>query len=79
MKIWLAILGFSSLVHAGEVIDLGTLEVRGKARGPEIQLIESNRVSQEAMNRFSRKQLSEMETALLEHEAPIRDKGVKKP
>jgi|LakMenEpi03Aug12_release.lakeMendotaPanAssembly.Ray.scaffolds.fasta_scaffold1700808_2 hypothetical protein len=48
-----------------QVIDLGTLEVQGKLRGPEIQLIESNQMGAEALLKLSRLELKKLETELL--------------
>lgn len=48
-----------------QVIDLGTLEVQGKLRGPEIQLIESNQMGAEALLKLSRVELKKLETELL--------------
>jgi hypothetical protein len=48
-----------------QVIDLGTLEVQGKLRGPEIQLIESNQMGSEALLKLSRVELKKLETELL--------------
>lgn len=56
----------SSLAFAAEVIDLGSFEIQVKVRGPEIQLIESNRVGDEAALQMSRWQLKNMERELLE-------------
>lgn len=48
-----------------QVIDLGVLEVQGKLRGPEIQLIESNQMGGEALKKTSRTELKKLEQALL--------------
>lgn len=54
-----------------EVIDLGTLEVQGKARGPEVNLIDSNQMGDEALSKLSRMELKKMESQLL-RSSPVR-------
>lgn len=68
----------STLSLAGEVIDLGKLNVEGAARGPEIQFIRPLSPDQEAMGKLLLAQVQELESLLLkpspESEATKQDK-----
>lgn len=60
----------SSVSFGQEVIDLGKVLIQGKMRGPEVQVIESDRMGHEAAGQFMQFQLRNMEKELLRHEPP---------
>jgi hypothetical protein len=62
---------FGAAEKGRQVIDLGVLEVQGKLRGPEIQLIESNQMGERALKSASRSELKRLEQKLLEPSQPF--------
>lgn len=52
-----------------EVIDLGSLQIDGAARGPEIQYIDSQRLNDRAAGKLLIRQLEKLEGTLLSPEA----------
>ncbi len=81
--LWLSacILAACGSSFAKEVIDLGSLKIEGAARGPEIQFIDSMRVSGDTAGRLISGQLQRLEAELLKsdliEEAPAVRKGGK--
>lgn len=79
--LWLTacIVGVSVTGFSKEVIDLGSLKIEGAARGPEIQFIDSMRVSGDTAGRLISGQLQRLEAELLKSdlidEAPARKGG----
>lgn len=51
--------------HAGEVIDLGRLEVTGTARGPHIEIVDAGHLGETILARFSHWKLKQLEEMLL--------------
>lgn len=64
------ILMASLAVAKQEVIDVGKFEIQGSVRGPEIQLIDSDRLTDEAVANLAEAQLKRMEEELLTSELP---------
>ncbi len=60
---FILLISFSS--QAGEVIDLGKFEVKGKVRGPEIQLIDPNQMSKDSAGSIVAWQLKKLEEKAL--------------
>lgn len=69
MKIWW-MLQVASAAMAGQVIDLGKMEVRGKIRGPEVQVIDADTMKDKTAKRYAQSQLQSMEESLLRHTPP---------
>jgi len=67
---WFVLLALSQPAWAGEVIDLGKMEVRGKVRGPEVQLIDPSEMKEKSAQRLTQMQLSQLEKDLLQHQPP---------
>lgn len=51
---------------AGEVIDLGKLEVKGTDRGPDIHIVDSNRPHESLISKLLQWELEKLENELLD-------------
>lgn len=49
----------------GAVLDLGKLEVKGKVRGPDLSIVESETISERTISNVSINQLEELELKIL--------------
>jgi hypothetical protein len=47
------------------VLDLGKIEIKGKARGPEMQIIETGRIEKSSAARITLRELKNLETDIL--------------
>lgn len=68
----LALLLAVSSVWGAQVIDLGSQEIQGHFRGPELQLFDSDQLSEETASRILYSSLKQLEERLLKSEpAPL--------
>lgn len=68
----------SAVVYAGEVVDLGSLQIQGKMRGPEVQVIDSSRLHRLTAEVLIRWQLQQMEKKAIVFESPFEEKVLPK-
>ena len=61
-----ALLLYAAHSYAGEVIDLGKVNVDGAARGPEVQMVGSDPVAKAGLRKVILEDLRHSETALLQ-------------
>lgn len=69
---FLSFLSFVSMA-AAQTVDMGTYEVQGTMRGPEVQFIDSDRLDSDTAGKLGQWQLKEMESELLRHEEPMEE------
>ena len=65
MKRLLLTISVWALGSSAAVLDLGKTEVKGKVRGPDLNVIESGQVSQTTLSRVAISQLEELERKYL--------------
>ena len=66
--------------HAStEVLDLGTIGIEAKQRGPDVQIIDPNMISRNSAARLLSLQLKEMEKSLLQPVDPPAENHEDKP
>ncbi len=56
---------FSVHAEKNEVMDLGTMEWKGKARGPQVEMLDSNRMDKAAAQKLTEYLVRKMEDKLL--------------
>lgn len=52
-------------VWAGKVLDLGRIEIKGAARGPEMQIIETGKIDSATVTHVLLREIRELESELL--------------